>query len=657
MPIVDETTAPEGDGATGRGRPGLPVDPYRLRRALVGGRRLLIGIGAASVIIGFLSVKLMMPSAYQTTVFLQYEGDLQVAGVQSNTHGLAPAADALGREAVLRKIAEGIGFEGSLQALRSGIGYEIDLMSGTLRIDVLGETAERAAENARIVSDVFMTYHKERQSRRIETELARGEKRIEAADSEVEVARRRYNEFRDEHGIADLSTEQQSMVKSAATLRADSELAVSEIRATEAEVRSLETVLASTPKTTLVSGGSSPERATYNRLRQELVNARATLSGDHPRVQALQQQVDQLRAQLRSGGGSSASVGGLVGTNTTYQVVDGKLRDAKSRLAALRERQKGLAQLADKAQSRLGAFSNIEGEASALLADVKVNENLASGLRRTEAALEDALRDPPSGFVVLDPGAVPEYPIRNKAKTVVFGAVVMLSSAFALFLVLRREFKGLHLQTAAEVAFWGNGPVLATTSWPNDPRGLDELIAGLDDLVPHAKGSLLIVGGSANESGIVNEFAHRLNDDWFPTNAHAATPGTPKSPPTERDPMQTPPPSGPYPIGDSGTHSVALARLPSAPPTEAIRLASPAAHFRLEAWDGPDEGQALRRAARIADRIVVLVRSGAMPVIQLHGIQNRVGRQLGIGYIVVGVSDELRALPDRVGDVTGFWHS
>jgi hypothetical protein len=79
--------------------------------------------------------------------------------------------------------------------------------------------------------------------------------------------------------------------------------------------------------------------------------------------------------------------------------------------------------------------------------------------------------------------------------------------------------------------------------------------------------------------------------------------------------------------------------------------------MRLEAWDGPHEGQALRRAARIADRIVVLVRSGAVSAIQLHGIQNRVGRKQGIGYIVVGLPSEFGTLPDRVGDVAGFWRS
>jgi hypothetical protein len=292
-----------------------------------------------------------------------------------------------------------------------------------------------------------------------------------------------------------------------------------------------------------------------------------------------------------------------------------------------------------------------------LLAEVKVAEALVGGLRATEAALEDALHDPPSGFVVLDPGAVPEYPAKNMMKMVVFLAIPMLFVALALIVVLRREFRGLWVNTPMEVAFWGNGPVLATTSWPNDPQGLDELIAGLDDLVPHARGSLLIVGGSSNESRMAKELAHRLNDDWFPRSEHGATPVAPKSPPAARAPLQTPPPSGPYPIGDSGAQSVALARLPSAPPTEAIRLASPAAHLELEAWDGPYEGPALRRAARVADRIVVLVRSGATSAIQLHRIQNRVGRQRGIGYIVVGLSDELRGLPDRVGDVAGFWRS
>jgi hypothetical protein len=276
-------------------------------------------------------------------------------------------------------------------------------------------------------------------------------------------------------------------------------------------------------------------------------------------------------------------------------------------------------------------------------------------LRASKAVLEDALRDPPSGFVVLDPGGVPEYPVANKMKLPVFMAIPMLSVTLVLLVVLRREFRGLRLETPTEVAFWGKGPVLASTAWPSDPDGLGELVAGLDDYVPHAKGSFLIVGSSPDESRLARVLVDRMNRDWFPTNQPAASPSTATPAPVERAPLQTPPPSGPYPVGRSGTSSVALVRLIPAPETEALQVASPGDHLQLEAWNGPLEGQSLRRAARLADRVVILVRSGAVSVLSLNSIQRRFGRERGIGYVVVGLPEELLTLPDRVGDVAAFW--
>jgi hypothetical protein len=46
-----------------------------------------------------------------------------------------------------------------------------------------------------------------------------------------------------------------------------------------------------------------------------------------------------------------------------------------------------------------------------------------------------------------------------------------------------------------------------------------------------------------------------------------------------------------------------------------------------------------------------------MSALHLNGVQNRVGRERGIGYIVVGLPDELDSLPDRAGDVAAFWKS
>jgi hypothetical protein len=220
----------------------------------------------------------------------------------------------------------------------------------------------------------------------------------------------------------------------------------------------------------------------------------------------------------------------------------------------------------------------------------------------------------------------------------------------ALFIVLRREFQGLLLRTPAEVAFWGKGPVLAATSWPGDPHGLDELVAGLDDFAPQAKGSMLVVGASPGEGRLANELADRLNNDWFPTHE-------PRVAPVGRGPLRTPPPSGPYPIHPAGNEAAAHAQRPSTPPSEALRVISRANHLQLQAWDGPFEGQSLRRAARLADRVMIIVRSGAMSAPQLNRIQRRIGREHGVGYLVAGLSDEFRALPDRAGDVAGFWRS
>jgi hypothetical protein len=46
-----------------------------------------------------------------------------------------------------------------------------------------------------------------------------------------------------------------------------------------------------------------------------------------------------------------------------------------------------------------------------------------------------------------------------------------------------------------------------------------------------------------------------------------------------------------------------------------------------------------------------------MAALALNSIQRRIGREGGIGYIVLALPDDLGTLPDRVGDVRGFWKS
>ncbi len=72
------------------------------------------------------------------------------------------------------------------------------------------------------------------------------------------------------------------------------------------------------------------------------------------------------------------------------------------------------------------------------------------------------------------------------------------------------------------------------------------------------------------------------------------------------------------------------------------------------AWNGPLSGPLLRRAARLAHRVMVVVSSG-MSVIDLARLQTRLGREKGVGYVLVNVGDAYVDLRDRVGSAEEFW--
>ena len=72
------------------------------------------------------------------------------------------------------------------------------------------------------------------------------------------------------------------------------------------------------------------------------------------------------------------------------------------------------------------------------------------------------------------------------------------------------------------------------------------------------------------------------------------------------------------------------------------------------AWNGPLSGPLLRRAARLAHRVMVVVSSG-MSVVDLARVHTRLGREKGVGYVLVNVSDAYVDLHDRVGSVEEFW--
>ncbi len=72
------------------------------------------------------------------------------------------------------------------------------------------------------------------------------------------------------------------------------------------------------------------------------------------------------------------------------------------------------------------------------------------------------------------------------------------------------------------------------------------------------------------------------------------------------------------------------------------------------AWNGPLSGPVLRRAARLSHRVLVVVSSG-LSVLELAQIKTRLGRDDGVGYVLVNLGDAYVNVVDRVGPVEEFW--
>lgn len=106
-----------------------------------------------------------------------------------------------------------------------------------------------------------------------------------------------------------------------------------------------------------------------------------------------------------------------------------------------------------------------------------------------------------------------------------------------------------------------------------------------------------------------------------------------------------------------GDNEEELRRLrPSDPPARSDLPSSGSVRGVALAWNGPLSGPVLRRAARLAHRVMVVVSSG-VSVIELARIQTRLGRTKGVGYVLVNVGDAYVDLQDRVGTIDEFWDS
>jgi hypothetical protein len=290
-----------------------------------------------------------------------------------------------------------------------------------------------------------------------------------------------------------------------------------------------------------------------------------------------------------------------------------------------------------------------------------VKTQLLAELRNRRARLDNMRSEIDTGFRVVARAVPPESAVPSKRKYYVAIGTPIGLVLLVLLVLLARELRSLKLYSAAEVAFWANGPVIGATPWPREPKALADLVADLDDFVPDARGVMLIVGATDKETPLAVELARSMNADWSPDatsidlgprsgEARGADVGGRRSLPSNA--------SGDFENAPTNVRNDLLAPptlVQSGAPYGLFTGSEPGQRLLVTPWDNTLEGAGLRRQARLADRVLVVVPSGGIGPRELADAQARLGRQTGVGFVVVGLHADLAKLPDRCGPVDEFW--
>jgi hypothetical protein len=508
------------------------------------------------------------------------------------------------------------------------------------------------------------------------------------------------------------------------------------------------------------------------KARADLVEARSTLSEEHPTVQALKERVANLQAQ--KGTSPTVELGEqTLAANPARSAVDEQLATARAALAAAQERESALRVLEKAVRAEAEALAPKEGEARQVIGELDAASKRVQELTERIAKLRDGALGPLTGFRVLSAPMVPEESEPSKAHVLLLLGLPVLTVLIVALVILAGRLRDLTLVAPREVAWWGNGPVLGTSIWPRDPAALDSFVDELEDQGMYGAGRTLVVPATEVERDVACSFAMRLAEapwlaaaildvgapaqpatqpfvppvgSWRPptpivtpapppdvtrppsaqaparkktmiglqgvpssTSTRSQPPGTstsprdvrvtvrmivpvkaqgasPKAAPAEGSKEEEaflltrpipvasvqPPPhtenaaqnsvESPHAAASSAVMRAAIrllgdddddARRPERSSLPAATAAGQLTGVAL-AWNGPLSGPSLRRAARLAHRVVVVVSSG-LSVVELARIKTRLGREKGVGYVLVNVDDAYADLPDRVGPIESFW--
>ncbi|MGB5697219.1 MAG: hypothetical protein WBM46_16295 [Polyangiales bacterium] len=544
-------------------RPGLPVEPRRVISILVQNRRpLLRAFLIASIMAAVASF--FVPRTFESSAQLLFEGTpvLDQAGGQSALGAFAQSAIMPGR---LREIRQRLGWNVSLDEVESQI--EVALAGeDAMRITAHARTPEEAQALAKAVLDVFLARQASFNAERLALLTTENQAALERARERREEANQAYEAFREKSGRPDLLQEREQLIARAAELRSKVDEAVVEVASQQARISELKDAVRELPQQVVASATKgSPVDSPLAQARADLAAARASLSDQHPRVQALKERVASLQAQRK--GEKSELADRTLTANPARGAADQALVTARAAHAAAMERESALRVLLKATENEAASLASEQGEARQIIGELEMATARVEELTKRAATFADAAVGPMTGFRVLSVPMLPEGPQRSKMHVVLLMAFPVVAVLIFALVILVRRLKELTVEAPREVAWWGNGPVLGTSVWPRDPAALEPFVDELEDYGANGAGRTLVVPASEAERDIACAFAMRLSEaPWL---AAAILDVGARAGDYDISPLVTPPPSSNAPdasvrprrLSSQGIPSVAAGRV------------------------------------------------------------------------------------------------
>ncbi|MBK6580857.1 MAG: hypothetical protein IPG17_32845 [Sandaracinaceae bacterium] len=297
---------------------------------------------------------------------------------------------------------------------------------------------------------------------------------------------------------------------------------------------------------------------------------------------------------------------------------------------------------------------------------MNVKGALVESLTERAANIDDQLHDIPTGFRSVSNAIPPENAVPSKKKKIIALGVPLVFGLLALLVVVARDLNGLRLIAPPEIAWWGEGPVVATSSWPRNSEAFDDLLADLEELMRDKRGEPLAGGRHRIERQLAETLTMVIRQTWrgVVQDEHEAVMSPARS---AQGGATSSLGSTSSSSGEPERHVIGNVlpmgrRTRNSPPggfaavqaddTGGIRI-SHALRVSTCTWDGQRGVAALRRAARRSDGVMVLVGAG-IKASELRRVRRELALDGGVAFVLLAVSDAVARQNDRAGHVGDF---